>query len=66
MKKVKLLDTQINILENLPEQGMGYQIVDLVLKNGKKLIEKVVLNSTFLQIDEQIDPTEIKEIKLHK
>ena len=65
MKKVKLLDTQINILENLPEQGMGYQIVDLVLKNGTKLIKKVVLNSMYLQTDEQIDPREIKEIRLH-
>lgn len=65
MKKVKLLDTQINILENLPEQGMGYQIVDLILKNGKQLVKKVVLNSMYLQTDEEIDPREIKEIKLH-
>jgi hypothetical protein len=66
--KIKLLQKQINLLENLPEQGMGYQVVDITLKNGMTLKEKVVLNSMFLQIEDngEIDPNEIKTIKLHK
>lgn len=66
-KKIKLLDTQIKLLESLPEQGMGYQIVDIELKNGNKLLNRVVLNSTYLKInqDEFIDPLQIEVIKLH-
>jgi hypothetical protein len=66
-KKIKLLDYQIKFLESLPEQGMGYQIVDIELKGGKKLINRVVLNSTYLKVneDESIDPLQITIIKLH-
>ncbi len=66
--KIKLLQKQINLLQNLPEQGMGYQVVDITLKNGITFYEKVVLNSIYLQIEdnEKIDPNEIGIIKLHK
>jgi len=66
--KIKLLQKQINILENLPEQGMDYQIVDITLKNGITFNEKIVLNSMYLQIEdnEKINPNEIETIKLHK
>ena len=66
-KKIKLLDTQIKFLESLPEQGMGNQIVDIELKGGKKLINRIVLNSTYLKVndEESIDPLHIKVIKLH-
>lgn len=66
--KIKLLQKHINILENLPEQGMGYQIVDITLKDGKILKERIVINSTYLQLEEneKINPNEIEEIILHK
>jgi|GEM_PF-602495 len=66
-KKVKLLDTQIKLLESLPEQGMGFQIVDIELKNGQKLANRIVFNSTYLQVNEEefIDPLQIELIKLH-
>ncbi len=66
-KKIKLLGTQIKFIESLPEQGMGYQIVDIELKGGKKLINRIVLNSTYLKVndEESIDPLHIKVIKLH-
>ena len=66
--KIKLLQKQINLLQNLPEQGMGYQVVDITLKNGMTFNEKVVLNSMYLQIEdsEKIDPNEIEIIQLHK
>lgn len=66
--KIKLKEEQINLLSNLSEQGMGYQIVDIHLKDGTELKEKIVFNSTFLQLenDEGIEPDEIEIIKLHE
>ena len=63
-----LNEKQIQILENLPEQGMGYQIVDLTLKNGQILKERIVLNSTYLKIDrsEKINVDDIVKIELKK
>jgi len=56
-----------DLLENLPEQGMGYQIVDIVLKNGKSLTKKIVLNSSILELEksEEIKAKDIDIIKLH-
>ena len=66
--KITLLQKHINLLQDLPEQGMGYQVVDITLNNGMTFNEKVVLNSMYLQIEdnEKIDPNEIETIKLHK
>lgn len=65
---LRLTDKQIDFLEKLPEQGMGYQIVDLTLKNGQVLKERVVLNSTYLKLDnsEKFDVEEIETITLKK
>lgn len=65
---IKLTDEQIKILEKLPEQGMGYQIVNLTLKNGLILKGRIVLNSTFLKVenDEIINPHDIVKINLRK
>lgn len=62
--KVRLTDEQINFLAELPEQGMGYQLVDIKFKNGYLLKKRVVLNSTYLQIeeDEMIDPKDFETI----
>ncbi len=66
--KIKLLQEQIDLLANLPETGMGYQLVDIKLKDGQTFNGKVVLNSTHLQMEDEreIDPNEIETIKLHK
>ncbi|MBK8611852.1 MAG: hypothetical protein IPL84_18460 [Chitinophagaceae bacterium] len=55
------------VLVNLPEQGMGYQIVDVLLKNGNWLKKKIVLDSSILTLDEGeiIKVKEIELIKLH-
>lgn len=65
---IKLTDEQIKILENLPEQGMGYQIVNLTLKNGQILKDRIVLNSSYLKIEknENINPNDIVKINLKK
>jgi len=64
--KIKLTPEQIDLLSQYPEQGMGYQIVDIKLKNGHLLQGKLVFNSTYLQIEKEevIDPAEIDTIKI--
>jgi len=67
-RKVKLLEKHIKVLETLPEQGMGYQIVDINMEEGKHLNKRIVLNSSFLVLegDELIDPNKIASINLHQ
>ena len=51
-RTLKLSDSFINILFNLPENGMGYQMVKVILKSGKVLYQHKVLNSELLMIEE--------------
>ena len=51
-RTLKLSDNFINILINLPENGMGYQIVKVILKSGRILVQHKVLNSELLILDE--------------
>ena len=64
--KLKLRSKITNILSILPETGMGYQAVDVYLKGGKVLHNRIVLNSTYLQLknNEQISLSQIKEVSL--
>lgn len=66
--KLQLNQDHIEFLSHLPEQGMGYQIVDLTLKNGEVLKKKIVMNCTLLQLDEQeqLDADDIDKIELHR
>ena len=65
-KKVELIKEQVNYLADLPEQGMGYQIVEVTLRNGQVLKNRTVVNSTFLLLNdnEQIKTDDIASIKL--
>lgn len=58
---LKLPDSFINILVNLPENGMGYQIVKVILKSGKVLHQHKVLNSELLMLEENENIT-VKDI----
>lgn len=62
---LKLSDNHIKHLENLPEQGMGYQVVDVELFNGVVLRNRIVLNATFLKLmkDKEFSKKDIKKIK---
>jgi hypothetical protein len=64
--QLKLPQIFINNLENLPEQGMGYQIVDIELFNGSILVDRIIFNSTYLKLDkdEQITIDQIKDIRI--
>jgi len=61
-RTLKLPDSFINILVNLPENGMGYQIVKVILKSGKILHQHKVLNSELLMLEENENIT-VKEIE---
>jgi hypothetical protein len=66
-QKIKLLEKQIELLESLPEQGMGYQLVDIQMEDGTFLNKRTVLNSTFLVLNdsESINLAEIKSIQIY-
>ncbi|MEI8047016.1 MAG: hypothetical protein WCI92_06535 [Bacteroidota bacterium] len=63
---LKLSDNFINTLVNLPENGMGYQIVKVILKSGRVLHQHKVINSEFLMLDEseKITISDIDRIEL--
>lgn len=65
---LKLSKKYCKYLEEQPEYGMGYHLVDIVLKDGIILKKRIILNSTFLKLnfDEKITNSNIKEIKLLK
>ncbi len=54
-KTLKLPDRIINLLINLPESGMGYQLVKVFLKSGKVLHKHKVINSELLMLEENED-----------
>jgi len=51
MNAIQLPDKWINFLINLPETGMGYQLVRVILKNGKVLRNHKVLNGSLLLLE---------------
>jgi hypothetical protein len=67
-KKIELQEAHAQHLSELPESGMGYQIVDITFKDGQKLRNRIVVNSQFLLVEdnENIDPLLIEEIELKK
>jgi hypothetical protein len=53
-------------LDGLPESGMGYHQVDIILKNGRVLKNRIILNSSKLIVnpDEDIKTEDIDEISI--
>jgi hypothetical protein len=65
--RVKLNEHWIKILSNLPESGMGYQAVNVKLRNGKVIRNALVFNAEELEIPNgkvKIKTSEITDIKL--
>lgn len=64
MSKIKLSQKFIDKLTKEPEDGMGYHTVDVHLENGTVLIDRTVVNSTYLLLlaDEIIKTEEIVNI----
>ncbi len=67
-EKINLSKDIIIKLEDLPEQGIGYQLVDFTLKNGTILEKRTVLNSSILIIlkNEKINIEEIISVKIYE
>ena len=66
--KLKLKKEHINILSKLPEKGMGYQLVDITLKNGDLLKNRIILNACYLKLNEseKLNADDIEKIELHQ
>lgn len=62
--EIELTEDIKSQLEGLPESGMGYHIVDVLLKNDRLLKERTIVNSSklILNPDEDIKPEDIVEI----
>ncbi len=65
-QKIELPKKLSDYLINLPENGMGYQIVKVILKSGKVLRKLKVLNSSVLVLDKatNINSSDIEKIEL--
>ena len=59
---LKLPNRFIEMLVNLPESGMGYQIVKVFLKSGEVLRQQKVLNSEILMLENNANIS-IKDIE---
>lgn len=67
-KKIPLPDDFVNYLMQFPESGMGYQVVRVILKDGRELNHMKVLNSSFLlaETSEFILPEQILRIEVEQ
>ena len=63
---IQLPDEFVQYLMKLPENGMGYQLVKVILKNGSILRKHKVFNSSLLLLEnsEQLQPSQIKNLEL--
>ena len=68
MRTLKLSERFVSILLSFPETGMGYQMVKVILKDGKELPDHRVLNSSILilESDDSFEERDISEIRLGK
>lgn len=64
--KVELPSNLIEKLSELPEQGMGYQVVNVKLTDGRILWDRRVVNSTYLLLldKEHISTKDIENVEL--
>jgi len=66
METVRLNDKWKEILAQLPESGMGYQVIDVELRSGRILAGLAVFNGEECQSDVEFDPNEIMDVRLHR
>ncbi len=66
--QITLSKNWASYLVNLPESGMGYQLVKIILKGGKVLPKHKVLNSNILLLEENenFNEMDIEKIELDK
>lgn len=67
--KLRLSAQQTEELLKLPESGMGYQYVDVVLKSGETLYSITVVNAEYLILSEKcahLKSEDILELRTRK
>ena len=64
MTTVRLPEPWIDRLVHLPESGMGYQRVNIILKRGKVLKDVIVLNAEECQVPESFEPSDVVDVQL--
>ncbi len=64
--KLQIPEKFVHQLVNLPESGMGYQLVKVFLSNGKILRKHKIVNSSVLLLEpnENISSLQIEKIEL--
>ena len=64
--KLQIPEKFVHQLVNLPESGMGYQLVKVFLSNGKILRKHKIVNSSVLLLgpNENISSLQIEKIEL--
>ena len=60
--QVHLADRWIQHLCRLPETGMGYHVVDVVLRNGQRVRNILVYNSEHMEWPSNKDPIRTDDI----
>jgi hypothetical protein len=67
-KTIKLPESFVSKLVNLPESGMGYQVVKIILRSGRVLHRQKVINSEYLMLEGTQDflVNDIKTIDLEQ
>lgn len=63
--RLKLAKRWTEKLMALPESGMGYQLVDVVMKDGRRLESVVVLNAEWLEVPSDYTDAEVEDLRLH-
>jgi len=63
--RIKLDKKWIARLVRLPESGMGYQRVDLRLKDGREVKDVPVFNAEELDLADEFARIGIKDVRLH-
>ena len=63
---IKLPETWVDHLSNLPESGMGYHKVDVSFDDGSIQRGCVVLNAESIEISNRHNGKEIMDIRPHK
>jgi len=61
MKVIKLPKHCQIYLESIPEKGMGYHIMDVFLRKGIMLMNRTILNNTYLILEDN-EKIETKDI----
>lgn len=61
--RLKLAKHWTEKLKRLPESGMGYQLVDVVMQDGRRLQSVVVLNAEWLEIPSEFSDAEVRDLR---